>query len=112
MMTGKNIERWERENAELEIRRWLIAHNLWAPDAERLAPVEAAPAPAEAAQPPQALLEALLVSWPALRERLEGQLAARKAQDTQLYGYHAERTILEFEQVLRNLTQLMRQLER
>lgn len=38
MMSGQQIEQWEKEQAEVAIRRWLIDHNLWAPEAERARP--------------------------------------------------------------------------
>lgn len=49
-MSGHDIEQWTRENAEIEIRRWLLAHNLWAPDRE-LSRLEAAAE--SAAAPPR-----------------------------------------------------------
>lgn len=34
-MPPYDIEQWEREHAEVEIRRWLTAIGQWAPDVNR-----------------------------------------------------------------------------
>ncbi|SRR6266511_2032963 len=39
-MPQYDIEEWEREQAEVEIRRWLYSIGQWAPGAERLQPPE------------------------------------------------------------------------
>ncbi len=33
-MSVYDIEQWEKEMAEIEIRRWLLEHKLWMPELE------------------------------------------------------------------------------
>jgi hypothetical protein len=100
------LEQWEHTQAELEIRRWLVAHNLWAPEAERPVAAEETPLVAQ----PAAVLAPLLLEWPKLRQQLEAQLLAHAQANPHYYAYHNEQTIAAFELALRQVAALAVQL--